>query len=46
MEFERNYYGYQFSGGDYNIFDIVPKHCKVKNSESSNFKEDLDKVKY
>jgi glutamate synthase (ferredoxin) len=25
----RNYYGYQFSDWwDYNIFDIVPKHCK------------------
>ena len=33
-------------GGDYNIFDIVPKHCKklkIQNPAISN--EDLDKVK-
>lgn len=33
-------------GGDYNIFDIVPKHCKklkIQNPVISN--EDLDKIK-
>jgi glutamate synthase (ferredoxin) len=31
-------------GGDYNIFDIVPKHCKTKKSKILLSNEDLDKT--